>query len=72
MPPVDPWERAAECERSANATVDAHRKAILHKLRDLWIALGNERCLIADEDMASHIEAINRMHLEVIPAAGAA
>ena len=39
---VDPWEKAADCERALDAAADPDRHAMLERVRDLWIALGNE------------------------------
>jgi hypothetical protein len=43
MVQVDPWEKAADCERSKQSAIDPQRRAIFERLRDLWIALGNKR-----------------------------
>ena len=42
---IDPWEKAAECERSLRATPNLQQRAILEMLRNLWIALGNTKNL---------------------------
>ena len=65
MTAVDPWEKAADCERSLQAAVDPQRRAILSKIRDMWVALGNEKSLMLDADVAQSAEAINRMHVEL-------
>jgi hypothetical protein len=45
----DAWERVADCERAIQAAVDPERRAILTHLRNLLVALANEReCLGAD------------------------
>ena len=69
MAAIEPWEKAADCERSAQASIDPHLKVILHRLRDLWIALGNERALMREADLAAKVEAINRMQLHLTRAA---
>jgi hypothetical protein len=61
---VDPWERAADCERALQAA-DPQQKKILKNLRYLWIALANESdCMSADE-FARESEAIGRLHVEL-------
>jgi hypothetical protein len=40
---IDPWEKAAECERYLQAEVDSTRREILTNVRDLWIGLANAR-----------------------------
>ena len=44
----DPWEKAADCERAMRATIDPQRQAILERLRNLWIGLG-DKLEIGDE-----------------------
>jgi len=63
---VDPWEKAADCERALDAAADPDRHAMLERVRDLWIALGNEQSLMTDEELAEGVQAINRMHVEWI------
>ena len=47
---VDPWEKAADCERAIQAAADPQQKTILKNLRYLWIALANEsECMSAVE-----------------------
>jgi hypothetical protein len=42
---ADPWEKAADCERSLQADRDPQRRVVLEKLRDLWVALANQKFL---------------------------
>ena len=42
MAAIDPWEKAADCERAAQATLDPLRRNILLKLQSLWVTLANE------------------------------
>jgi hypothetical protein len=68
---LDPFEKAADCER-ALATADPRRRPILEKLRDLWIALGNERSLLTDEQLCREVEAISRIQADMLPSEQAA
>jgi len=43
--------------------IDPGRKAVLKKLRDLWIAFGNERSFLDEADMADGVQNINRLHV---------
>ena len=62
---IDPWEKAADCERAIQAAGDPQQKKILKNLRYLWIALANEcDCMSADE-FAREIEVIGRLHVEL-------
>ena len=42
MPQVDPWEKAADCERALRITVDPIRRETLSNIREFWIALAQE------------------------------
>jgi hypothetical protein len=65
MTSVDPWEKAADCERSLQTVIDPERRAVLGKLRDLWIALANTKTLLTDGEMAKDIEVLNRMQVQL-------
>ena len=66
MVPVDPFDRAAECERALQTTQDPERRFVLIKLRDQWIAVGNERSLMTDDEIAHDIERLGRIQSELI------
>jgi hypothetical protein len=66
-----PWEKAADCERSLKAAIDPSRQAILGRLRDLWIALGNEQSFMTEADIAESVQSINRLHVGMIAVARA-
>jgi hypothetical protein len=67
MTPIDPWEKAADCERSMKAAADPEQRAILQKLRDLWMTLGNEKSFMTDAEVAKEIEVIGLIHAEMLP-----
>jgi hypothetical protein len=66
MVPVDPFERAADCERFLQKCQDPEQRLVLSKLRDLWTMLGNERNLIRerDDELANDIERLARLQSE--------
>jgi hypothetical protein len=65
MSQIDPWEKAADCERAVQAAADPQQKKIFKNLRYLWIALANESdCMSADE-FARESEVIGRLHVEL-------
>ena len=64
MSQIDPWEKAADCERAIQAAGDPQQKDPKN-LRYLWIALANESdCMSADE-FARESEVIGRLHVEL-------
>src|SRR5690349_17494391 len=42
MPQVDPWEKAADCERALRITIDPIHRETLSNIREFWIALAQE------------------------------
>jgi hypothetical protein len=63
---IDPWERAAECERALRAANDPTRRQILTDVGDLWIGLANTRSLWTRVQFDEQVEAISRIHTETI------
>ena len=52
MPQVDPWEKAADCERAIRITVDPIRRETLSNIREFWIALAQESRFLSEEVLA--------------------
>jgi hypothetical protein len=65
MSEIDPWEKAAECARAIQRTIDPHRRTVLTNLQKLWIALANERDFLTEEQVADEAEKIGRLQVEV-------
>ncbi len=59
---VDPWEKAADCERALRLTLDPVHRANLANIREFWISLANERRFLSDDEFARQAEAIGRLH----------
>jgi hypothetical protein len=62
--PVDPFEKAADCKRALQNSQDPERWLVLSKLRELWIAISNERRPMPDSELANHIERLGRLQSE--------
>src|SRR5262245_6192776 len=62
MSQVDPWEKAADCERALRITVDPVHRETLSNIREFWIALAHESRFLSDEALATQIETIGRLH----------
>ena len=62
---IDPWERAADCDRLMNAATDPTRRAIFAKLRELWVGLGNEQGMMSEGELTTEIEIIGRLHADL-------
>ena|SRR5947208_16955147 len=54
MPQVDPWEKAADCERALRITVDPIRRETLSNIREFWIALAQESRFLSEEVLAAN------------------
>jgi hypothetical protein len=65
MSSIDPWEKAADCERAIKSVADPERRTVLANLRDLWIALGSQCELMSSDEMAQEAEAIGRLHADL-------
>jgi hypothetical protein len=50
MSEQDPWEQAAECDRTAKCQTDPEYVTVYNRLRDLWIALANERSSLTETE----------------------
>jgi hypothetical protein len=59
---VDPWEKAADCERSLRLTLDPVYRENLINIREFWISLANKRPYLSENEFANEAEAIGRLH----------
>ena len=62
MDHVDPWEKAADCERALMLTFDPIYRANLTNIREFWISLAHKRPFLSEADFASEAETIGRLH----------
>jgi hypothetical protein len=63
---VDPWSKAAECDRAIALVADPERRIVLESLRSLWIALCNELSLFDEPDRADQLSTIAQIHTELM------
>ena len=66
MHQIDPWEKAAECQRYLQAEVDSTRREILTNFRDLWIGLANARNFLTGAEDQEEVETLNRIQADLI------
>jgi hypothetical protein len=59
----DLLKRAAECRRLMDRETDHLRKAVFGLIRDMWIALANERASMNPGEVAQQVAAIARIQL---------
>jgi hypothetical protein len=59
---VDPWEKAADCERALRLTLDPVHRDKLKDIREFWISLAYARPFITEQQFAKEAEVIGRLH----------
>jgi hypothetical protein len=62
MFPVDPWEKAADCERALTLIIDPVHREDLTYIREFWISLANKRRFLSEHEFAREAEKIGRLH----------
>jgi hypothetical protein len=61
---VDPWGKAAECERAMEIVADPERRVVLSSLRRVWVALGNKQSVPPEQ--AGQLSNIAQIHTELM------
>ena len=62
---LDPWSKAAECDRAIERVADPERRIVLESLRRLWLDIC--KSLVIDRPAQTpHLSAIAQMHAEFI------
>ena len=65
MAQVDPWEKAADCERAIRITLDPLHRETLTNIREFWIARAHKSRFLSDDALATQIETIGRLHAKL-------
>ena len=63
---IDPWVKAAECERAIRVVADPESRSVLISLKSLWIALGNEPSILERSGHAGRVPEIAKIHAELM------
>jgi len=63
---VDPWDKAAECERAIEIVADPERRVVLSSLRSVWLALGHKQAHFDRAARAGPLSAIAQIHTELM------
>jgi hypothetical protein len=66
MLPLDPWTKAAECDRAIAIIADPERRIVLNRLRSLWLALCNEDAIFDEPDRAGQFSTLAQIHSELM------
>jgi hypothetical protein len=59
---VDPWEKAADCERALKLVIDPVHRESLTNIREFWISLAHKRPFLSEHEFAREAEMIGRFH----------
>jgi hypothetical protein len=62
MSQIDPWEKAAECDRAMQISSDPVRRDVLKNLQEMWLILANKNLQLSEEESAREAEKIGRLH----------
>jgi hypothetical protein len=65
---LDPWGKAAECDRAIQIIADPERRVVLDSLRSVWIALGNKQSVFDAPERAGQLSTIAQIHTELMSA----
>jgi hypothetical protein len=63
---IDPWVKAAECERAIRVVADPERRSVFVSLRRLWIALGNKEAVSHESRQTGQVPMIAQIHAELM------
>ena len=59
---LDPWKKAADCERELRLTIDPAHREKLTNIRDFWISLAQKRLSLSESEFVNEAQAITRLH----------
>ena len=62
MSQIDPWAKAADCERALMLAQDPVYRGNLTSIREFWISLAHKCAFLSAAEFANEAEAIGRLH----------
>jgi hypothetical protein len=65
MAQLDPWVKAADCERAIRTTLDPLHRETLINIREFWIALAQKSRSLSDDALATEIKTLGRLHAKL-------
>jgi hypothetical protein len=63
---LDPWTKAAECERAIERVADPERRIVLERLRCVWIEVCDSLSLLDEPDRANDLSTIDQIHTQLM------
>ena len=64
---IDPWVKAAECDRAIRVVVDPERRSVLISLKSLLVAPGHQQWIFDRSRQAGRVPKIAQIHAELMP-----
>lgn len=62
MSQIDPWEKAAECDRAIQISSDPVRRDVLKNLQEMWLILADKNLRLSAAERAREAKKIDRLH----------
>src|SRR6478735_8615086 len=66
MPLLDPWSKAAECDRAIERIADPERRIVLESLRSVWIQVCGTHSLSDEAEQAPDLSIVVQIHAELM------
>jgi hypothetical protein len=63
---LDPWRKAAECERAIERVADPERRTVLESLLNVWIEVCDSASLVEESDRVHELSIIEQIHTELM------
>ena len=62
---VDPWMKAAECERALRTTTDSKERELLVYLQGLWLAIAHDSPYLSKDELANELEVVTQIQTDM-------
>ncbi len=63
---LDPWTKAAECDRAIERVADPERRVVLESLRSVWVEVGDSLSHCGEPDASVDLSLIEKIHTEFL------
>jgi hypothetical protein len=63
---LDPWSKAAECDRAIERVADPERRIVLESLRSVWVEVGDCLSLCGGPEASADLSLIEKIHTELM------
>jgi hypothetical protein len=63
---LDPWSKAAECDRAIERVADPERRIVLESLRSVWVEICDSVSAFDQPEQSQTLSLIAEIHTELI------